>query len=142
LGVEVDTSSTAVWNFITDTKTWPLWGPSVKDVDFPDRYIGMGSRGKILTPVGIWLPFEVNRFEERNYWDWRVNGFEATGHRVMKTGPDRCRLIFTVPFWALAYSLICKLALLRVKRLILSGACSESCDVNLNDANTIIELGG
>ncbi len=114
-----DVPSARVWRLITDTQTWPVWGPSVRAVDCQDRYIRAGSRGRILTPVGLWLPFVVGAFEPGSYWDWRVAGVPATGHRVESVGSNRCRLTFSVPAWAFGYGLVCRLALLRIDRWLM-----------------------
>jgi hypothetical protein len=114
-----DVSSTRLWRMITDTQTWPVWGPSIRRVDCKDRFIRVGSSGRIQTPVGIWIPFVVGSFEPESYWDWRVAGVPATGHRVESVGPNRCRLTFTVPAWAFGYGLICRLALLRIDRWLM-----------------------
>jgi len=108
-----------VWRLITDTQTWHRWGPSVRAVDCDDRFIRSGSSGRIRTPVGVWVPFVVESFEPESYWDWRVAGVPATGHRVEPVGPNRCRLTFTVPVWAFGYGLVCRLALMRIDRLLI-----------------------
>ena len=108
-----------VWRLITDTQTWHRWGPSVRAVDCDDRFIRSGSSGRIRTPVGVWVPFVVGTFEPESYWDWRVAGVAATGHRVETVGPNRCRLTFTVPAWAFGYGLVCRLALMRIDRLLI-----------------------
>ena len=108
-----------VWRLITDTRTWHRWGPSVRAVDCDDRFIRSGSSGRIRTPVGVWVPFVVESFEPESYWDWRVAGVAATGHRVEPVGPNRCRLTFTVPVWAFGYGLVCRLALMRIDRLLI-----------------------
>jgi uncharacterized protein YndB with AHSA1/START domain len=108
-----------IWRLITDTHTWPHWGPSVRAVDCAERFVRAGSSGRIRTPMGIWVPFVVQSFEPEHYWDWRVAGVPATGHRVESVGPNRCRLTFTVPVWALGYGLVCRLALMRIDRLLI-----------------------
>jgi hypothetical protein len=87
-------------------------------VDSPERFIRAGSTGRIQTPLGFWLPFSVRAFEPGCYWDWRVAGGVATGHRVEPAGAHRCVLAFTIPIWAVAYSFICYLALRRIRRLL------------------------
>jgi len=114
----IEASGDRVWDLITDTRRWPLWGPSVRMVDCPQRYIDAGCSGRIRTPIGLWLPFRVTVFEPGIYWDWRVAGIRATGHRVERVGPARCRLAFTVPIWAAVYGPVCHLALLRIDRLL------------------------
>jgi hypothetical protein len=114
----IDAPASAVWQVIVDTHTWPRWGPSVRAVDFPARILSAGAKGRIQTPLGFWLPFAIHTFEPPSYWDWRVGGLMATGHGVQALGPDRCRLTFSVPMWALGYGVICRTALLRIDRLL------------------------
>jgi hypothetical protein len=114
----IDAPATAVWRLITDTRVWPRWGPTVRAVDCRDRYIRVGSTGRVQTPIGLWLPFAVERFEPENYWDWRVGGVAATGHRVEPSGPQRCELTFSVPCWAFGYGVVCRAALNRIARLL------------------------
>lgn len=116
---QLDAPGDRVWRLITDTRTWQRWGPSVRAVDCDDRFIHAGSSGRILTPIGIWVPFTVETFDPWRYWDWRVGGLAATGHRVKPLGPNRCRLTFTVPAWAFGYGLVCRLALLRIDRWLM-----------------------
>jgi uncharacterized protein YndB with AHSA1/START domain len=115
----LDVPPARAWRLITDTQTWPVWGPSVQEVECNDRYIRAGSSGRVRTPVGIWMPFVIDSFEPEAYWDWCVAGVPATGHRVEPVGPNRCRLTFTVPTWAFGYGLICRLALMRIDRLLI-----------------------
>lgn len=115
---EMDAPADVVWRLITDTRTWPGWGPSVMAVDSPERYIRAGLAGRIRTSIGVWLPFTIETFEKKRYWDWRVGGLAATGHRVEALGKDRCRLDFIVPAWAVGYGIICRLAMNRIQRLL------------------------
>ncbi len=114
----LDYTATSVWRLMTDTHTWPRWGPTVSAVECRERFIRAGSTGRVRTPLGIWLPFEVEGFEPERYWDWRVGGIAATGHRVEPRGARRCRLSFSVPWWAAGYSLVCRLALTRIESLL------------------------
>ena len=107
-----------VWELITDTWTWPLWGPSVRAVDCRQRFITAGCQGRIKTPLGLWVPFRVTTFDPERYWAWRVAGLAATGHQVDPLGSRRCRLSFTVPVWAFGYGIVCNLALGRINRLL------------------------
>ena len=107
-----------VWDLITDTQAWPLWGPSISNVKCEDRYIRLGSRGVIQTALGFRVPFVVTEFEPLRFWAWEVAGIRATGHLVEPLGPDRCRLIFTVPIWAAPYVTVCLLGLIRIQRLL------------------------
>lgn len=114
-----DASSVRVWELITDTRTWPLWGPSVCAVDCDQQHITAGARGRVRTPLGIWLPFHITTFEDGRYWDWRVAGLAATGHRVDPLGSRRCRLSFTVPVWAFGYGIVCHRALTQIDGLLM-----------------------
>lgn len=115
---QLEASAGQVWDLITDTHTWPVWGPSIRTVDCPQRYIHAGCSGRVQTPIGIWLPFVVTTFEPGSYWDWRVAGIRATGHRVDLLNSYGCRLAFTVPAWAAVYGPVCHLALSRIERLL------------------------
>ena len=107
-----------VWRLITDTHSWPRWGPTVRAVECSQRFIHAGSTGRVRTPFGIWLPFVVEVFEPERYWDWRVGGIAATGHRVEPRGSHQSVLSFSVPDWALGYGIVCRLALARIERLL------------------------
>ncbi len=114
----LDAPASQVWRLITDTRAWPQWGPTVRAVDCRDRYIQAGSKGRVRTPIGIWLPFKVERYEHQRYWDWRVGGVVATGHWVKALGRKRCELAFSVPFWAAGYGVVCRAALNRIERML------------------------
>jgi uncharacterized protein YndB with AHSA1/START domain len=118
VGTHIDAPVSHVWRLITDTQTWTHWGPSLKEVDSPERFIRAGLTGHIRTPFGVWAPFTIETFEPEQYWDWRVGGVAATGHRVDPRGPDQCRLTFIVPVWAAGYTVVCRVALNRIKRLL------------------------
>ena len=111
-------SSDVVWRLITDTRLWPRWGPSVRAVDCKDTVIRPASTGRILSALGLWISFVVDDFEPGVYWNWRIAGVPATGHRVEPLGPGRCRLSFDTPAWAVAYLPVCYLALIRIQRLV------------------------
>jgi uncharacterized protein YndB with AHSA1/START domain len=118
--MHLDAPASQVWHLITDTRRWPQWGPSVRAVDCAERFIRAGARGRVRTPLGVWVPFVIEAFEPERYWDWRVAGLPATGHRVEPRGPSRCTLCFTVPIWAAAYGPVCWIALGRIKQLLAS----------------------
>jgi hypothetical protein len=122
----LDAPASEIWRLITDTLAWPRWGPTVRAVECSERYIRAGSTGRLLTPIGLWLPFAVERFEPERFWDWRVGGVVATGHRVEPRGPRRCELTFSVPRWASPYGIICRAALKRIERLSAQAASVHS----------------
>jgi hypothetical protein len=111
-------SPLVVWNLITDTAKWPRWGPTVKRVQFPERFIRKGSSGQVLTAFGIWLPFAIVEFEYGCFWSWKVASINATGHRVQPTESGYCYLWFDVPIIAAPYILICQMALNRIQKLL------------------------
>lgn len=114
---EIDASAERVWDVLTDTACWPEWGPSVWAVECADRTIRLGSSGRIKTPFGLELPFEITAYDEF-YWSWDVAGLPATGHRVEELA-DRngCRVVFSLPLFAVGYVPVCQRALSRIDRL-------------------------
>ncbi len=114
---ELDADPRLAWCLLTDTRAWPRWGPSVRDVDAPARFIGPGATGRVRTAAGIWVPFSVTDWEDQVYWAWEVAGVPATGHRVTPLAPGRCRVAFTVPAWAPFYLPVCRIALGRLAAL-------------------------
>jgi hypothetical protein len=117
--VELSISATpeAAWEVLIDLQDWPRWGPTVSgaELDGPGP-LQLGSRGKVWTPVGLPLPFEINEFVAGRVWAWRVAGVSATRHEVIPTRGG-CRLSFGVPVWAPAYLSIMAIALPRIERL-------------------------
>ena len=107
----------AVWQVLIDTRLWPEWGPSVKAVETPQRFIAAGVDGRIKTFLGLWLRFEITAFEAPRYWHWSVAGLPATGHRVIPRGRSDCELIFEIPYGAVPYAAICQRAARRIARL-------------------------
>ena len=105
------------WALLTDTHAWTRWGPSVRAVDAPQRFITAGTRGRVQTTPGLWLPFEITDWEEGRAWSWRVGGIPATGHHVTPMTATTCRVAFTIPRWAPFYVPVCRLALRRIASL-------------------------
>lgn len=116
-GLEIPVPAEVAWRLLTDTGAWPRWGPSVLAVDAPARFIGPGTRGRVRTPLGLWLPFEITDWQAGHRWGWRVAGLPATGHIVAAVGPARCRATFTIPTWAPFYVPVCRAALRRLRAL-------------------------
>lgn len=106
-----------VWQLLVDTHAWPQWGPSVRAVDAPVRFIAAGMHGRVQTALGLWLPFEITDWEEGRAWAWRVGGLPATGHRVTPATGNSCHVAFTIPSWAPLYVPVCRLALRRLAAL-------------------------
>lgn len=109
------------WRLLIDTQAWPDWGPSVRAVRCASRFIGPNVHGRVRTPLGLWLPFQVTDWEPETSWSWTVAGIAATGHRVTPAGPAATLVTFTVPGWALLYLPICRTALGSLDRLAMGG---------------------
>ncbi len=107
-----------IWELITDTDTWPEWGPSVSAVESENRFIRKGTKGKVKTAGGIWLPFLITEYEEGHFWSWDVVGIPATGHRVESRENGFCLLTFEIPLLAAPYAYICKIALDRIAGIL------------------------
>ena len=107
-----------VWELITDTAQWPRWGPTIKRVRFPERFIRKGSSGQVLTALGIWLPFAIDEYEHASFWSWKVAAIKATGHRLQASETGGCYLWFEVPMVAAPYALVCQMALGRIENLL------------------------
>lgn len=104
-----------VWELFCDTETWPEWGPSVRDVESPCRYIEAGTEGRVRTVGGVWLPFTIRACGEYR-WTWDVAGLPATGHRVDSV--DRgCLAVIEVPLATAPYAAVCKRGLQRLRAL-------------------------
>jgi len=81
----INVPATVAWRLLTDTRAWLQWGPSVRTVEAPARFI--------------------------------TAGIPATGHLLEATGPDSCRVTFTIPAWAPFYVPVCRAALRAIGRL-------------------------
>jgi uncharacterized protein YndB with AHSA1/START domain len=111
-------SPESAWDLLTDTTKWRLWGPTVRSVTCSDRYIHKGSWGKVRTPIGLWVPFSITEYEHENYWTWKVAGIQATGHRLVQFNTDSCMVAFELPLSWLPYSIVCRIALKRMARIL------------------------
>lgn len=112
---EIAADRDTVWEVLTDTEQWPGWGPSVTDVESPQRHIAPGTTGRLRLPGGIWVPFEITECGEYR-WGWRVARVPATGHRVEATDAG-CRVGFEIPLYGAVYAPVCQRALARIERL-------------------------
>ena len=122
---QIHTPAAVAWALLTDTRAWPRWGPRIRAVDAPTHFITAGTRGRVQTAVGVWLPFEITHWEEGSHWSWTVAGIPATGHLIEATGPDSCRVTFTIPAWAPFYPPVCRAALRAIGRLAIRVAQSR-----------------
>jgi hypothetical protein len=121
VAADIAAPARVVWSILTDTTQWPTWGPSVRAVDAPSRFVHAGMRGRVRTAVGLWLPFSISELEDGRRWAWRVAGLPATGHRVEPLSGNACRAVFEIPRWAAPYALVCRVALGRIARIAQRG---------------------
>ncbi len=113
-----------VWDLVTDTAKWPQWGPTVKKVHCPERFIRKGTQGRVLTALGIWLPFAITEYKHASFWSWKVASVRATGHRIQADRTGGCYLWFEVPIIAAPYTVVCHMALGRINNLLSESAKS------------------
>ncbi|MBW2412068.1 MAG: SRPBCC family protein [Deltaproteobacteria bacterium] len=114
VGKTFSASPDILWDLITDTTQWSRWGPTVRAVRTSERYISKGSKGQVLTVLGIWLPFVVSEYEHECFWNWKVGSIRATGHRLQPAEAGGAILWFEVPVIAFPYIAICWMALNRI----------------------------
>ena len=53
VGKMILASPLTIWDLITDTPQWTIWGPTVKAVRNSERYIRKDSQSQVLTSVGL-----------------------------------------------------------------------------------------
>lgn len=105
-----------MWRLLARPGRWPEWGPSVRAVECSDDEIRAGTRGRVRTPMGAWLPFTVTAVEPGRTWHWRVAGLAATGHRIEPVDDHHTRVVFEVPAWGFPYAVVCRAALRNLAR--------------------------
>ena len=120
LGVDVAAPADLAWEELVDPTRWPHWGPTVRAarLDGPLGRLRAGATGAVQTPVGLWLPFEVDVWDDvgpRRTWSWRVAGVPATAHSVVTTSPSTCRVEMSAPWWGTPYLGVIGLALVRIR---------------------------
>lgn len=114
---EIEALPEVIWDVLIDTRNWPIWGPSVLSVDGKDRYIKLGSKGRVKTVFLFWLPFTITKFRQFEYWNWRVGRLQATGHKLIRKSDSSCKLCFDMGLWAFAYIPVCWLALRKIEKI-------------------------
>ena len=113
-----------LWQIITDTEMWPVWGPTLSEVSYEGRYIELGAKGAVKTSIGVWVPFEVTTFEPGRFWDWKVLGVKATWHKVEPVWDDAgetivaSKVTFGLPTIAAPYALVCWAALRKIDEIV------------------------
>ncbi len=106
-----------MWRLITEFRSWPRWGPTLRAVESSAVGVAAGVRGRVKTPAGVWLPFTITDVVEGRSWSWEVAGVSATGHVVEPLGPARCRAMFTVAWPFAPYVIVLRRGLKRLATL-------------------------
>ena len=106
-------SPEAAWKILTDLDAWPKWGPSVVGAEVDGGLLTLGVKGRVWTPVGLPLPFEITEFVPGRSWGWKVAGVPATRHGVDPDG-EGSRVWMSAPGWAPGYLPVLAVALRRI----------------------------
>jgi uncharacterized protein YndB with AHSA1/START domain len=116
----IDAPVETVWRILTDLRDWPVWGPTVAGAELDgEGPLERGAQGRVWTPVGVPLPFEIHLFEPGRCWGWKVAGVPATHHGVEPSATG-CRAWMSAPVWAPAYLPVLAIALRRIEGMALS----------------------
>ena len=118
IGMTIHCAGEDAWRLLIDTQQWPRWGPSVSAVACDHRFIGPDSKGRVKTLLGFWVPFAITEYRDQRFWSWRIGRFPATGHRISIEDETTCVVAFDMPWWALPYLIVCRIALGRIRRLL------------------------
>lgn len=123
LGMEMDAPGELAWEQLIDLRCWPRWGPTVRAARLDDgsERLSAGATGSVQTVLGPWLAFRVDDWRVDGHlmsWSWRVAGVSATEHVVLRHGPARCRVEMSVPWWAVPYLGVVRVALTRIRRRV------------------------
>ena len=113
--VTIEARIDEVWPYVSQFKWWPEWGVSVIEVDSDVDRIAPGVMGRVRTPVGLWLPFEIDEVSEESFWSWSVAGIPATNHHI-ESQTNGTLVQFTAPWIVAPYSVVMTSSLARLKR--------------------------
>jgi uncharacterized protein YndB with AHSA1/START domain len=119
----IQTPADAVWQLLVDLDDWPRWGPTVQRAELDGGVLTFGTKGRVWTPVGLPLPFEITEFVPGRSWAWQVAGVPATRHGV-DPEDDGCRAWMSAPLWAPAYLPVLAIALQRIEAMAGSSAAA------------------
>ncbi|MCW2589677.1 MAG: hypothetical protein JWQ86_2104 [Mycobacterium sp.] len=119
----IQTTADAVWQLLVDLDDWPRWGPTVQRAELDGGVLTLGTKGRVWTPVGLPLPFEITEFVPGRSWAWQVAGVPATRHGV-DPEDDGCRAWMSAPLWAPAYLPVLAIALQRIEAMAGSSAAA------------------
>ncbi len=106
-----------VWSLLVEPEHWPSWGPSVRSAKLDGQRMEAGGTGVVTTVFGAQLEFQITTYVEGSRWAWKVQGIDATDHRVEPLEGDRCRVSFGVPWVVAPYQAICGIAMQRIKTI-------------------------
>ncbi|MDT7758516.1 MAG: hypothetical protein QOH27_4414 [Mycobacterium sp.] len=119
----IQTPADSVWQLLVDLDDWPRWGPTVQRAELDGGVLTLGTKGRVWTPVGLPLPFEITEFVPGRSWAWQVAGVPATRHGV-DPEDDGCRAWMSAPLWAPAYLPVLAIALQRIEAMAGSSAAA------------------
>jgi uncharacterized protein YndB with AHSA1/START domain len=119
----IQTPADAVWQLLVDLDDWPRWGPTVQRAELDGGVLALGTKGRVWTPIGLPLPFEITEFVPGRSWAWQVAGVPATRHGV-DPEDDGCRAWMSAPLWAPAYLPVLAIALQRIEAMAGSSAAA------------------
>lgn len=111
---EIAAPAAEVWALLSEFSHWPQWGPTVREVISDASGVAEGVTGKVVTPLGIRLPFIITDVEPGRSWDWEVAGRRATGHVVTQLDEGRSRATFSVSPLLAPYAAVLYLGLRRL----------------------------
>lgn len=116
---EIGAPAAIAWGIFVDLDQWPNWGPSVRSaaLDSGGRRLHDGATGRVVTAVGVSVPFAITEWRAGERWSWDVAGLPATSHTVRATGTHSCEAAFEVPWFAVPYLVVCRVALDRIAEL-------------------------
>lgn len=103
----IEAPRSKVWGLLTYTDRWEEWSPFVSGVDSSRKRINRGTTGRIKTPVGVRVPFEVTEYESDEYWKWDVARIPATGHRLARAS-GKTVVAIEVPLYAAGSAPLCR----------------------------------
>jgi len=108
---EIDAPPEVVWELLVDTRRWPEWSPSVRDVRCEGHRLREGARGRVNVGLpGVWLPFHVSALTPGRSWTWRVGGFAEVEHGVEPRGEGGSTLRFVLRGLPRPYAWVCRRA--------------------------------
>jgi hypothetical protein len=81
----------AVWERYAVPGSWPDWLPQITSVDLSTPRLSAGAKGKLHAPMGVAIPFSVDRVDEeaRTFaWTIRVGLLKLRLENWVHAAPD------------------------------------------------------